>query len=393
MPSDAWVQSLPAGAGTHPTLGRPLHMVTLRDDHATRRGAPQSFGALTGLGRGPTIGGMKRPTLLLIVAACVLAAGGCRQNMGLLLRPVALTDALEETVIDTDRGLFVSDKIAVVDVDGLLFNRRDGGMFGSGENPVSLFVEKLDKAAGDSNVKAVVLRINSPGGGVTASDIMHRRLKTFRDEKKVPVVAVIEDVGASGAYYLASAADTILAHPTSVTGSIGVIVQTVSLAGTMEKLGIDAHAVTSGPYKDMGSPLKPLDEADRKIIRAMVDEFYNRFVDTVAAGRQALARDKVAALADGRVYTGRQALDLGLVDGLADVEEAIDLAKKKCGSKAAKVVMYHRGFGYRANAYSTAPLAAPQINLLNISVPHLMDLTRPQFLYLWTGRSFGSEPP
>jgi len=333
---------------------------------------------------------MKRPTLLLIVAAGVLAAGGCHRNMGLLLRPVVLDDELKETVIRADPGLFVSDKIVVVDVDGLLFNRRDSGMFGSGENPVSLFVEKLDKAAGDSNVKAVVLRINSPGGGVTASDIMHRRLKKFRDKRKVPVVAVIEDVGASGAYYLASAADTILAHPTSVTGSIGVIVQTISLAGTMEKLGIDAHAVTSGTHKDMGSPLKPLDEADRKIIQALVDEFYNRFVDTVAAGRETLSRDKVAALADGRVYSGRQALELGLVDRLADVDEAIDLAKETCGSKAVKVVMYHRGLGYPANAYSGAPLGSPQINLLNISVPHLMDLMRPQFLYLWTGRSMGS---
>jgi len=334
--------------------------------------------------------GMKRQILLLIVAAGLLAAGGCRRNIGWVLRPVALTDELEETVIDTDAGLFVTDKIAVVDVDGLLFNRRDGGMFGSGENAVSLFVEKLDKAAADPNVKAVVLRINSPGGGVTASDMMRRRLKKFRDEKRVPVVAIIEDVGASGGYYLASGADVILAHPTSVTGSIGVIVQTISLAGTMQKLGIDAHAVTSGTHKDMGSPLKPLDEADRKIIQAMVDEFYNRFVDTVAEGRPKLSRDQVLALADGRIYSGRQALDLGLVDRLADVEEAIDLAKETCGSKAAKVVMYHRGLGYRANAYSAAPLTGPQINLLNISVPHLMDLTRPQFLYLWTGRSSGS---
>ena len=348
---------------------------------------------LTALDGGRTIAGMKRPIIVLIVAAGVLAAGGCRKNMGLLVRPVALSEELEETVIHADPGLFVSDKIALVDVDGLLFNRRDGGMFGSGENAVSLFVEKLDKAAGDANVKALVLRINSPGGGVTASDIMYARLKKFRQEKKVPVVAVIEDVGASGAYYLASGADTILAHPTSVTGSIGVIVQTISLAGTMTKLGIDAHAVTSGPHKDMGSPLKPLDEADRKIIQALVDEFYNRFVDTVTAGREKLSREKVAALADGRVYSGRQALELGLVDALANVEEAIDLAKEKSGSRAAKVVMYHRGFGYRANAYSAAPLGATQINLVNLSLPHLMDMTRPQFLYLWTGRSFGSDSP
>jgi len=329
---------------------------------------------------------MTRNRIVLVVLVAAMVAG-CGRNVGWVLKPVSLTEELTETVLRADPGLFVGDKIALVDLSGLIVNDRDEGIFSGGENPVSLFVEKIDKAQDDPAVKAMVLRINSPGGGVTASDILHRRVKKFREEKKVPVVAVLEDVAASGGYYVACAADTIVAHPTTITGSIGVIVQTVSFADTMKKLGISADAVTSGPRKDMASPLKPLDLEDRKLIQAMVDEFYGRFVDVVAASRSKLSREQVKALADGRVYTGEQARKLGLVDNLADVDEAVALAKTRSGSKAVKVVMYHRPLGYRANAYSSLSMPA-QINLVNLSVPGLLDLTRPRFLYLWTGRTF-----
>ncbi len=205
-----------------------------------------------------------RTSLLCLVLAAALVAGGCGQNMGYIVKPVSLSEELKETTVSSDPGLFISDKILIIEIDGLLMNHRSEGLMGSGENPVSLFVEKLDKAQDDSSIKAVVLRINSPGGGVTATDIMYRRLVEFKKAKKVPVIAMIEDVGASGGYYLACGADTILAEPTSVTGSIGVIVQTFSLVGTMDKLGITTKAITSGPMKDMASPFKPLTPRTRR---------------------------------------------------------------------------------------------------------------------------------
>ncbi|HUT60440.1 MAG TPA: signal peptide peptidase SppA [Phycisphaerae bacterium] len=331
---------------------------------------------------------MKR-ALYLVTALGLLAAAGCGPRMGYIIKPVPVDERLTETVIARDRGLFVTDKIAIIDVDGLLFNQRQSSLLGSGENPVSLFVEKLDKAQADPHVRAVVLRINSPGGGVTASDIMHNRLRRFRAGRKVPVVAMIEDVGASGAYDVACAAELILAHSTSVTGSIGVLVQTVSFAGTMQKIGIDAQAVTSGPRKDMASPLKPLDKEDLAILQKMVDEYYQRFVDNVAAGRPKLTRQQVLDLADGRVYTGEQAKANGLVDDVGFMDDAIAAAKRLSGAKRVKVVIYHRPWGYRANAYSTVPEtpSMPQVNLLNINVPSLLRLAEPRFMYLWTGRS------
>ncbi len=315
-----------------------------------------------------------------------LALVGCGQRSAWIIRPVSPDGKLTESVVSRDRGLFVTAKIVIVDVDGLLLNSRQQGIFSAGENSVSLFVEKMDKAQRDPNVKALILRINSPGGGVTASDIMHDRLLRFRKARSdVKVFAMIEDVGASGAYYLACGADRILAHPTSIVGSIGVIVQTVSFAGTMAKLGITAQAITSGKHKDLASPLKPLDKEDQAILQEIVDRYYKRFLKVVGAGRKALPAAKVKALADGRVFAGEQAKELGLVDELMHMTEAIALAKRECGADRVKVVMYDRPWGYRANVYAAMP-AAPQINLINISVGDFLDMTRPRFMYLWTGR-------
>ncbi len=328
--------------------------------------------------------------MVIVLAAVGTLLSGCGQNVGWVIKPVPLDTALRETVISTDPGLFVTDKILVLDIDGLLMNQRRQGLLSTGENPVALLVEKLDKAQRDPTIKAVVVRINSPGGGVTASDVMYDRLMRFRQSRKVPVIAVIEDVGASGGYYVACAADTILAHPTSVTGSIGVVVQTVSFAGTMKLLRIEAKAVTSGPRKDMVSPFKPLDPQELAILQTMIDEYHQRFLAVVVKGRSGLDLEKVKALADGRVFTGRQAKEKGLVDELGYVTDAIALAKRKCGAQRVKVVMYHRPLGHPANAYSVAPSppASPQFNLINLSVADLLAVAQPRFLYLWTGHTY-----
>jgi len=334
---------------------------------------------------------MKAPRTLLL-AAVALAATGCGSNMGFLIKPVPVNEKLEETVLSQDPGLWVSDKILVLDVDGVLMNARGDGLFGPDDNPLALFVEKLDKAEKDPKVRAVALRINSPGGSVTATDLMYRRLVEFKKDRTIPVVALIEDVGASGGYYLACGADTIMVTPTSVTGSIGVIVQLFSLAGTMEKLGITARALTSGPMKDMASPFKPLDENDQKVLQALVDEFYGRFLKVVTAGRPGLGADKVKTLADGRIYTGTQAVSNGLADATGDMKDAVAEAKKRAGLKAAKVVMYGRPWGYRANVYSRSPLDGAKVNLLNLTPTDVAAWLRPQFLYLWTGDGGGASP-
>jgi protease-4 len=313
---------------------------------------------------------------------CVGLLGGCGE-VGYVIKPVPLDKRLRETVVQADRG-WVKAKVALIDVDGLIVNQRSSSLFSDGENPVSLLAEKLDKAGCDSQVKAVVLRINSPGGTVQATEMMHEQVKCFARDTGKPVLVCITDVGASGGYYLACAADRIICQPSSITGSIGVIIQTVSFARTMKMLGISAEAIASGPLKDMGSPLKDLSKEERQVFQAMVSEFYERFVEVVAEGREGLSAEKVRALADGRVYTGRQALELGLVDRLGTLQDVLAEAKTAAGIKKAKVVMYHRPLGYRANVYSATPAPGTQINLLNLQGGELMFLRRPSFLYLWS---------
>jgi len=254
--------------------------------------------------------------LALAASAALIGCGPTAYK----ITPVPAQEELQETVVLTEGGLFPT-KIAQVEVDGLIVNSRKFSLWGEGENPVSLFAEKLDKAAADPSVKAVVLRINSPGGGVTASDLMYGEVLNFKKRTGRPVVAVLMDVAASGGFYVACSADEIVANPTTVTGSIGVIMQSVNFAGTMSKLGIAADAITSGKMKDAGSPLRPMKPEEREIFQKLVNQFYDRFVAVVAAGRsKKLTEAKVRELADGRVYSAQQALELGFVDHVGSLK-------------------------------------------------------------------------
>jgi protease-4 len=238
--------------------------------------------------------------------------------------------------------------------------------------------EELEKATEDERVRAVVLRINSPGGTITASDILHHELTRFKARRKIPVVAAILDVGASGGYYVALAADRIVAHPTTVTGSIGVLMLTVDARGLMEKLGVSASYITTGPFKDAGSPLRALRPEERALFQSLIDQFHGRFVSLVAQARH-LDEARVRAVADGRVYTATEALSHGLVDRIGYLEDAIELAREAAGLEEARVVAYHRPRQYRATIYSTAETPPPA---------SLAELARsltsgPRLLYLW----------
>jgi protease IV len=174
-------------------------------------------------------------------------------------------------------------------------------------------------AARDTNVKAVIVRIDSPGGTVVGGESLFRQLRELGEKK--PVVAVMGELAASGGYMTALAADQIFAREGTITGSIGVIMQTMDVTGLMEKVGIRTEALKSGPYKAVPSPLEPLTDKGREVTRQLVDDMYAMFVDMVA-DRRHLERDKALQLADGRVYTGRQAKALGLIDAIGGEDEA-----------------------------------------------------------------------
>jgi len=324
---------------------------------------------------------IRSTSLAVIVVSLLVATGGCMPQ-GLLIQPVSTNQALVETVVYREAA-FASDKIAVVDVDGLLINAHEPELFSRGEHPVGLLLEQLDKARRDRRVKGVVLRINSPGGTVTAAELMHQEIARFREKTGTPVVAALMDVAASGGYYVACACDEIIAQRSTVTGSIGVLMQTFDLTGTMAKLGIGADAVTSGPHKDAGSPFSKMTAEQRAIFQAIVDELYDQFVAVVAAGRPNLDEPQVQALADGRVYTAGQALEFGLIDRIGTIRDAVAAAKTRSGAKKVRVVRYRRPLGYVANYHAAAPPQPGDVNLINFDLPWLWTLTTPRFLYLW----------
>jgi protease-4 len=241
--------------------------------------------------------------------------------------------------------------------------------------------EELRKAEDDERVKALIVRINSPGGTITASDILYHELRAFKARKKVPLIAVIMDVGASGGYYAALAADTIVVNPTTITGSIGVVMVTVNAQGLLEKIGVAPLAIKSGPMKDAGSPFRSLTEPERAVFQGIIDEMHGRFVGLIAQSRK-MPEDRVRGFADGRVYTADQALKLGLVDRVGYLEDVVALAKERAGLDEAKVIMYHRPKEYRANIYSLTPPPSTAESTLAQFVAALGG-GGPRFLYLW----------
>src|SRR5262249_43032332 len=167
----------------------------------------------------------------------------------------------------------------------------------------------------------VVLRIDSPGGSVSASDTLYHEILSWKTEKKKPVVAFFNGLSTSGAYYLAMASDQIVAHPASVTGSIGVIMPGLSIEGLMDKYGVADQTLTSGPFKDTGSLFRDMRPDEKKQLQSVIDDLYGRFTEVVATGRPALDKAKIHSLADGRVYSAQQALAVGLVDRLGYLED------------------------------------------------------------------------
>lgn len=329
---------------------------------------------------------IERLLVVLILITLSFTISGCGTG-AFQIQAVPTNQELKESVLTSDAGFFVSDKIAIIDVDGIITNRRQDSWMRQGNNPVSLFQEKLDKAARDKDVKAVVLRLNSPGGGVAASDMMYHSLKEFKRKTKKPVIAAMMDVACSGAYYLACGTDGIVAQRSCVTGSIGVIMQTFSIKGTMEKIGVKSFTIKSGKMKDLGSPMHDLSKEEEEILQGLVMSFYEQFLDVIREGRPALDNDRLRTLADGRVYTTNQALKEGLIDRIGYPDDAIKWAKELAGVEKCETVIYHRPLGYKPNIYAASDITTATTGaLINVEMPSWLNAGQTQFLYMWQPR-------
>jgi len=225
---------------------------------------------------------------------------------------------------DREASLWGGEKIAIIEVRGVILDPQ----------PV---VEKLVKLRKNEKVKAIVLRIDSPGGGVGPAQEIFAEVRKTQKEKKVLVS--MGSVAASGGYYIACAADKILANPGSITGSIGVIVESLNVEELLRKLGLRSMVVKSGKHKDLGSPMRAMTEEEKKLLQSVLDSVHEQFIRAVAEGRN-LPVEKVRELADGRIFSGEQARELGLVDELGNLEDTLALAATLAGIRGEPEIMY-----------------------------------------------------
>ena len=233
-----------------------------------------------------------------------------------------------------------SDKIAVLPVAGTIASEAPGALGAATASPETLR-NQLRQATEDRKVRAVVLEVDSPGGGVVPTDQMHDSIQDFKAETGKPVVVSMGQTAASGGYYISTAADRIFANANTLTGSLGVIFEYLNFTEAAEEYGIQQEVVKSGPFKDIGSPTREPTEEELEILQAYVDEGYDQFVQVIVEGR-GLPEQIVRELADGRVYSGQQAETLGLVDELGDLERATEASRELAGVERATVVRYQR---------------------------------------------------
>jgi protease IV len=284
-------------------------------------------------------------------------------------------DRFSETVLEGEGEA----KIVLIPIRGLI-TFSEGRSFWERESMGKQAVERLRAAGEDPAVKGVVLLIDSPGGGITASDIIYHRVKELAESGKV-VVAAFEDLAASGGYYVACPADWIVAHPTTITGSIGVIIQTLNLEGLMGKIGIRDVTIKRGEEKDILSPFRDLTAAEREMLEGVIDEMYGRFLSVVSEGRH-LEGDRLEAVAGGAIFTGTQALANDLVDEIGYRDTAIARARELAGLEEATVIEYRRVYSFfdlfRGRLEEALPPAA------GFDLQSLLKPSTPRLLYLWT---------
>jgi protease IV len=252
-------------------------------------------------------------------------------------------EAFLEEVIEEGNA---EKKIAVLDVNGVIQDTGDAAsLFASPGYNHKGFMDNLDYVKEDSTVKAIVIKVNSPGGGVVESAEIHDKIIEIQKETKKPVYISMGSMAASGGYYISAPADKIFASPETLTGSLGVILQGYNYAGLAEKYGVEFVTIKSGPYKDIMSPTREMTDEERKILQSMINNSYDGFVKVIAEGR-GLTEEQVKEIADGRIYDGRQAKELNLIDGFGYDDDVIEQLKKNHKLKGAQVVKYTENFGF-----------------------------------------------
>jgi protease-4 len=316
--------------------------------------------------------------LACLAAAFLLAsAWGCVSPRVQLFTDA--TDPLEQYTL-SGTG---EKKVLLIPIEGIISDSARDEILRSRPGMVQEVVAQLDLAKSDPSIRALLLKIDSPGGSVTASDILYNEIEAFKKETGIPVVASMMNVAASGAYYAALSADRILAHPTSITGSIGVLFINPDLTGLMEKVGVDVNVYTSGRNKDMGSPFRQSTEREEKLFEKVVASLARRFIHLVEVRRH-LSPEQLEAVSTARIFLADEALQYGLIDKIAYLPEAVSDAEGLAGLPAgSRLVVYRRTRYANDNIYNNLQMRAGNPPLIDTGLPSPSFPRRSGFYYLW----------
>lgn len=283
----------------------------------------------------------KNQVIALIIIGVLVAVSVIANNvLTTEERSTTLTEGalppLEEVTIDGEGR----HKIVVISLQGVIDEATDSlDLFGTSTFSLSAIERALKQAEKDDAVQAIILKVNSPGGSVVASDALYRAVLRFKEHRGKPVVVSMGSVAASGGYYISLAADKIIAYPDTLTGSIGVIMTLPNYGALAKTIGYEEVVFKSGPLKDMGDPLQPVTEEARQAFQGIIDDTFTHFVSLVSEKRH-MSLEKVMDIATGAVYTGSQALRLGLIDDLGDFERAVIEAKSLAKLDEARLIEY-----------------------------------------------------
>ena len=329
-----------------------------------------------------------------VVVVCLLALAIIFGSCGMVAGRVSGSSSnsngsgLKETLIDGDAK--AKKKIVRITIEGMIVETMGAG------GTVSKISKVLKKIEEDKDVVGVLLAVDTPGGGVTASDRIYHDIMEFKNRSKLPVHAMFYDVAASGGYYISMSADRITAHPTCITGSIGVISKFYNVSEAMDRIGVSVNVIKSlnsrgdVSFKDMGSPFRPMTPQERALIQGLITEMWDRFTGVVIAGRKGkMDPDKVRQLADGRVFTGEQALKVGLIDSIGYKEDAYKALRDAAKSPDAKIVAFEKEPGLKEMIGLEDAVRAPQASLAAEAMRLLNDQNG--FLYLWTAGGIGQS--
>lgn len=306
----------------------------------------------------------------------VIFLSACSPNISLDLMG---KKQMEEVVLVKSRA---KEKVLLLDISGVITSTAKPGILNKEGDILSQVYYRLKKAAEDKRVKGIILRLDTPGGEVTASDIIYHEILNFKKRTGVPVLALMMGLTASGGYYIASACDLLVAHPSTLTGSIGVISLFPSLEGLFEKIGVQVHVIKSGELKDSGSVFRHMTPEEQDVFQKIVDEYNQNFLDVVYENRKGLlSREEVKKISDGRVMTATQAREAKLIDEIGYFDNALKLILDLAAIPEANVITYTYFPSRKTNIY--APNLKNEPLLPSTSINELAQSLKSGFYYLW----------